>query len=100
MEPLIDALADKGLWGLAGVIVVWLMREQIAAALRPADRTSPNELTAAFKENTEAMRLFVQHLTANTKTVEEMRVQVSTITNLMQQINAQLLVLVEQGRKR
>lgn len=86
MDPLIDKLAGYGLPGAIFAGVLFLMREQIAAALKPGDRVSPAELVAVIRENTASNRALMEQFKANNDmfhaVLEEAKDMGSTLTDI------------------
>lgn len=103
MEPvtveIFDKAKDYGFSGFVLIAVLWMLRDQIAGALRPGDRTTPNEvvreltlLRQSVEKNTEATLAQTGQFTVNNQLFASIAAEVGDIKNDMSRM------LVEMAR--
>lgn len=91
MDPLIDQFADKGVVGLVALAVLWMLREQIAAALKPTDRVGPAEMKAALTENTAALKLMHEDFKANNGLFKNVLQEVQGVSTTLENIRVEIV---------
>lgn len=91
MDPLIDQFADKGVVGLVALAVLWMLREQIAAALKPSERIGPAEMRAALTENTAALKAMHEDFQANNGLFKTVLQEVQGVSTTLENIRVELV---------
>jgi hypothetical protein len=95
MDPLtkgaIETLfRDYGPLGVVVAVMVYLWRETIMAAIKPGDRTSPNEMVKAISKLTEAVEAQTEQFEDNNRMFRGISAEATSIRQTLTDIRIDL----------